>query len=239
MNISKIGSVHIEKMCNNQDFFFAEEGFKLLTDGCSAGKDSDFGTRLFIKLITMQEGYNDIEKFEKNVKIVFSKMFSIFNVEIGEKMKKNDYEFLVNNFLFTILACFELEDKFVVIFLGDGYIITENVYGKLSFIKINYGTYPPYYVYNYMLDKNKNSFKEELEFKKYEFQKSLFKRVGIASDGIAPVVFSDKLDYQEKKKLDSFLLNTQNIPENRNINQVSNIIQRNSQIFYDDTTIVF
>ncbi|MBR1884071.1 MAG: hypothetical protein IJ809_03910 [Clostridia bacterium] len=239
MNISKIGSMHVEKMYSNQDYFYAEDKFKLVCDGCSAGKDSDFGTRLFIKKFAMLPDYLDESKFEENARKVFEELLDFFSINTLDKMEKKDYDFVITNMLFTILACFEKEDSFVVKFLGDGYIITENFLRKISYIKIDYGPCPPYLAYNYILPKYKESFKEELMFKTYEFPKKLFLRVGLGTDGIEPIVFSNKLSKEDKFKFDSFLLNLSGVPVQRNINQVVNMINRNSNNFYDDTTIVF
>ena len=69
------------------------------------------------------------------------KMFSKFT-------KEDVTPFIVNNMLFTIIACFELEDKFVVKYIGDGYIITVNSDDMVSYIRLSYGKRPPYQLRN-------------------------------------------------------------------------------------------
>lgn len=241
MIISKIGSMHIEKMYNNQDFYLVGDNFKLITDGCSAGKDSDFGTRLFCKLFDQLYYKNDVAKFESNVEEVFNQIFSLFNIGIYSEMKREDYEFLVNNLSFTILACYETNTAFIVKFVGDGYIITENIRGQLSYIKLDYGPCPPYFIYNYINPIHKPKYKERLSFRNYVFDKKLFKNVGLASDGIEAAIFGKgiRLEENEREKFDRFILNTSDIPSERNTNQMSGLISRNSLYFADDTTILF
>lgn len=239
MVISKIGNMHVKKMCSNQDFYLVTDRMKLLVDGCSAGQDSDFGTRLFCKLFDKQKNKEDPFSFEKNVESVFEKMLGIFNIKLKSSTKKEEYEFIVNNFLFTILVCFETDDSFIVKFLGDGYIITENLDHLLSYIKIYYGPCPPYFAYNYVDEAFKAIYKSELTFRTYEFKKSEFVNVGLASDGIEPFVFDKSIKSEDKKKFDRFLLNEGKLSEERNRLQISNLIQRNSLYFADDTTILF
>lgn len=241
MLISKIGSMHIEKMCNNQDFYLMGDNFKLITDGCSAGKDNDFGTRLFCKLFNQLKEKNEVKKFESNVDKVFNQIFKFFVINLYSDMEKEDYEFLINNLSFTILACFETEDSFIVKFVGDGYIITQNMNGHLSYIKLDYGPCPPYFVYNYIDACHKPTYTDKLTFNTYVFDKTLFKNVGLASDGIEPAVFGKnaRLKDAEREKFDKFILNISGMSSERNTNQIASLIQRNSIYFVDDTTILF
>ena len=59
----------------------------------------------------------------------------------------NDNSFIFQNYCFTILACFEHDEEFVVLSCGDGYIIKENEDG-INFEELDDGEYPCYYVYN-------------------------------------------------------------------------------------------
>ena len=189
-------------------------------DGCSEGKFSEVGTRLFYQFFTSLDDKFNVEKFEENVKTVFSKMADFFS-KTGEK---DNEKFIVDNMLFTIIACFELEDKFVLKYIGDGYIITVNSADMVSYIRLGYGATQRYYAYNML---STNTYNKELNFKTFEFTKSKFKNVGIASDGIAPIV--------EKRITDDF----QRIILGRETRYTpEGVIKSNHSNFFDDVTIL-
>lgn len=220
MQICKQGNGHYLNGINNQDYYYMENNLKLLMDGCSEGKFSEVGTRLFYQFFSKLDEKFNVEKFEENVKTVFSNMISFFS----QTGKKNIADFVVDNMLFTIIACFELEDKFIVKYIGDGYIITVNSEDMVSYIRLSYGKTPPYYAYNII---PASTYSKKLEFKSFEFNKSDFKNVGIATDGIAPIV--------EKRITDDFQkiilgLDTRYTAEG--------IIKSNQGNFFDDVTIL-
>lgn len=220
INICRQGNGHYLDGLNNQDFCYAEKNLKLLMDGCSEGKFSEVGTRLFYQFFNELDNKFDEEKFEKNVESVFSKMIKMFS-----KITKEDVTpLIVNNMLFTIIACFELEDKFVVKYIGDGYIITVNSDDMVSYIRLSYGKRPPYYAYNIL---KTSTYDQELKFKTFEFSKENFKNVGIASDGIAPIVEKKLTEDFDKIILGS---QTKYTPEG--------IIKSNRVSFFDDVTIL-
>lgn len=220
MIICRQGNGHYLNGINNQDFCYAEKNLKLLTDGCSEGKYSEVGTRLFNQFFMTLENRFNLEKFESNVEKVFSKICSLFSSADKEDLS----DFIVNNMLFTIIACFELEDKFVVKALGDGYIITVNPCDLVSYIRLSYGKTPPYYAYNKL---STEGYKNKLKFKTFVFDKNLFKKVGIASDGLSPIVekrinenFEDMIIGKESKYT----------PDG--------IITSNHKMFFDDISIL-
>lgn len=219
MQICRQGNGHYLSGLNNQDFYYMEKNLKLITDGCSAGLFSEVGTRLFVQQFSRLENRFEVNKFESNVEKSFAKICSIAFGSSNEKT-----EFIANNMLFTIIACFELEDKFVVKFIGDGYIITVNHQNMVSYIRLFYGKTPPYYAYNKIPTV---SYEEKLKFKTFEFSKEDFKMVGIASDGIAPIA-ERKIDVD----FDSCIIGEQTIysPEG--------IIRSNQSSFFDDITIL-
>lgn len=220
MQICRQGNGHYLDGINNQDFCYMEKNLKLLTDGCSEGKFSEVGTRLFNQYFSLIEDRFNVDKFEENVKETFIKIVSLFKDKGEEKVK----EFIVNNMLFTIVACFELEDKFVVKSIGDGYIITVNSLDMVSFTRLFYGKRPPYYAYNFIQTETYN---KELNFKTFEFSKDNFKNVGLASDGIGPIV-----DKRINEDFTPFILGkeTKYTPEG--------IIKSNQANLFDDITIV-
>lgn len=220
MQICKQGNGHYLNGINNQDFYYVEKNLKLLMDGCSEGEFSEVGTRLFYQFFRELEDRFSVEKFEENVEKVFSQIIEFFS----KSGKKDVFKFIVDNMLFTIIACFELEDKFVLKYIGDGYVVTINSDDMVSYIRLSYGKTPPYYAYNIL---NTGTYSQELKFKTFEFSKEDFKKIGIASDGIAPIVDKKVSDDFEKVILGKELRYT---PEG--------IIKSNHTSFFDDVTIL-
>lgn len=220
MQICRQGNGHYLNGINNQDFYYAEKNLKMIMDGCSEGRFSEVGTRLFYQFFSVLDERFNPEKFEDNVKLVFFRIVKFFSEMSSEAVDK----FLVDNMLFTIVACFELEDKFIVKYIGDGYIITINTEDMLSYIRLSYGKTPPYFAYNLLVT---GSYGKKLEFKTLEFSKEDFKKVGIASDGIAPVVKGKIAEDFENIILGK---ETKYTPEG--------IIKSNHSSFFDDVTIL-
>ena len=217
MQICRQGNGHYLDGLNNQDFCYMENNLKLVTDGCSSAPFSEVGTRLFVQAFSTLPTRFDVNKFEANVLTAFN---SILRITSNENVE----EFIASNMLFTILACFELEDKYIVKFVGDGYIITVNNENMVSYTRLSYGKTPPYFAYTKI---STTTYDKNLKFKTFEYHKKDFKLVGIASDGIAPIA-EKKLDVD----FDKFILGTDNTytPEG--------IIRSNHTLFYDDVTIL-
>ena len=221
MQICRQGNGHYCSGLNNQDFFLADKNLLLITDGCSSGQFSEVGTRLFAQIFSQLDNKHDCNKFEENVETVFTRICSLSENSSSEKLT----QFIVDNMLFTIIACFELEDRFVVKFIGDGYIITLNSQNLVSYIRLSYGKRPPYYAYNKV---PAGMYSKPLSFKTFEFSKQDFKKVGIASDGFAPIA--------EKRIADDFRpyflgKKSEYSPEG--------IIRSNNNLFSDDVTILW
>ena len=126
IRVCKMGSDHKFANMNNHDFAFNLLNMKIVTDGCGSGKHSEVGTRLFGQLFARKSK----EYFDKGESICEENFIEIVN-SIFEKMLElcSDTSFIFQNYCFTILVCFELEDEFVVYSCGDGYIIKENEEG--------------------------------------------------------------------------------------------------------------
>jgi len=220
MLICRQGNGHYLGGTNNQDYCYAEKNLKIIADGCSQGTCSEVGTRLFCQLFSTLKERFDINDFEKNVEKIFSKIIHLYSEASSDEMA----EFISNNMFFTILACFELEDKFVVKYIGDGYIITVNTNNNISYIRLNYGKFPPYFAYNILQTK---AYEQTLKFKTFEFDKKYFKNVGLATDGIAPIV--------EKKIADDV---TPILLGKDSKYSIEGIIKSNQNSFFDDVTIL-
>ena len=219
MQICRQGNGHYLNGLNNQDFCYMEKNLKLVTDGCSSAPFSEVGTRLFVQAFSKLQDRLDVNKFEANVEKAFNSILKITSISREERNT-----FIANNLLFTIIACFETEDKYIVKFIGDGYIIAVNSMDMVSYIRLFYGKTPPYYAYNKIPTQ---TYEETLKFKTFEFPKKTFKLVGIASDGISPIA-DKKIDVN----FDVCILGTDTkySPEG--------IIRSNQSQFFDDVTIL-
>ncbi len=188
MIISSQGFGHFTSGINNQDFGIESEKMILILDGCSAAKYSESGTRLFAQLFSRKEEWDNLEKFEDNVKSVFDDIIKMLEkyYPVRDQLEK---DFIMENFLFTIIACFETEDSFVVKLFGDGYVVTQNVKGLISYIRFSYGKCPPYFAYKYCDLPGLNF--SDYGFKTFTFDKKAFQKVIIATDGIAPIAKGD------------------------------------------------
>ena len=224
MIISSQGFGHFTEGLNNQDFGIETPKMLLVLDGCSEAKYSEVGTRMFAQILSKKEDYDSVEKFEDNVKEVFDDIFDMMRKYYltDEELEK---EFIMENLLFTILACFETEDKFIVKIFGDGYIVAQNKQNRISYMRFSYGKCPPYFAYKYCNSEEvKAANLTKREFKTFEFDKKLFSRVGVASDGILPMAKG------ELKGIDSLLLKNNELV-------ISMSIKGQRQSFYDDVTI--
>lgn len=219
MIISFQGFGHFTDGINNQDFGIGSPRMLLILDGCSGARYSEVGTRLFAQLFSKKENWDSLEYFESNVKSTFDEI-----IEMAGKFYKTreelEKDFILENLLFTIIACFETEDKYVVKLFGDGYIITKNKYGLISYMKYSYGKCPPYYAYKYS---NIEPFMN-YEFKEIVFDKGVFSSVAIATDGFMPIARGTV------KRMEEHIFNANKAVIEYNI-------KKNIQNFEDDITI--
>jgi hypothetical protein len=194
MLINKIGYEHTSSWVNCQDFGFENSDIKCLVDGCSEGKHSEVGAKLFCYL------------FSKNGSIeeTFRVLISMFTTPQDIK----DY------LLFTILYIQETENKFIVNVCGDGYIIKQSFNDEIDYHYIDFSNKPPYYAYNFIPSDNLTDYKDGVKFLTFEFDKSDFKSIGIASDGISYIINSPLHDEFEK-----YLLSKKEISIKRLINR--------------------
>ena len=211
---------------NNQDFILKKENMLLVLDGCSESIYSEVGTRLFAQLFASLKDFDKADLFEKNVNFTFDKLIK----QCKEWFQsKDEYEnFINNNLLFTILACFKQSDKFIVKVFGDGYIVTQNYQDNVSYITLSYGVVthrgkqPPYYSYKYC--DVKLDCIDEYKFKTFIFDTKKFKRVGVATDGIKPIAIGAVKDFDKEIV-------------NDNSEAGKYIIKKNKNSFTDDVTI--
>lgn len=221
MIISSQGFGHFTQGLNNQDFGIETPRMLLVLDGCSGAKYSEVGTRLFAQLFLRREDFDNYEKFENNVKEVFDKLIDLVKSDYHSR-DELEKDFIMENLLFTIIACFRTDDKYIVKLFGDGYIITQNIKGLVSYMRFSYGQCPPYFAYKYCSGAEFEQF-NNYSFKTFEFDREIFKKVGIGSDGILPMAKGDL------KGIDNLLVSENNI-------LVEAAIRNQRQSFADDVT---
>lgn len=223
MIVSSQGFGHFTKGLNNQDFGIETPKMLLVLDGCSGAKYSEVGTRLFAQIFARKEECDNHEKFEDNVKEVFDEIIGMMAKHYPNAEELED-EFIMENLLFTIIACFRTEDKYIVKLFGDGYIFTQNQKGLMSYMKFAYGKCPPYFAYKYCSGIQSPEDFQKYQFKTFEFDKKDFPVVGIASDGIMPIAKGDL------KGIDNLIMNENEI-------MLRMAIQGQRQSFSDDVTM--
>ena len=218
--ISKVGSDHTFSDTNNQDFCISLPNAKIVLDGCGSCRFSDVGTRLFGQLLLDYVELFNCETFELIVCEIFNKLLTIDHSD----------RFLYENLCFTILACFETEEEYVVFTCGDGYILVQDDKGIITPLKLDDGEYPKYYIYNLVGNRDSlKEYKEGVSFTIARFSKNEYTNVGVATDGFR---FYESLGAVEKNKLFAFL------GEGKKA-QIGMLINRNNLAFKDDVTICF
>lgn len=192
MIINSQGFSHFTDGKNNQDFGIETNRMLLILDGCSNASYSEVGTRLFAQLFKRREEWDNVEKFEENVKATFDSIIEMMKKYYPNQKEMEDL-FIMQNLLFTMIACFQTQKEYIVKLFGDGYIITQNKWGAVSYMKFSYPL-PPYFGYKYC----ENHLFKDYQFKTFTFDKTVFPKVAIATDGITPI-FTGKV-----KGLDSY-----------------------------------
>lgn len=228
VKVCKTGSDHIFANKNNHDFMFNLLNMKIVLDGCGSGNHSEIGSKLFAQLFSRKVK----EFYDKNIEVNETNFIDIVNSVFYKMMSLcDDSHFILNNYCFTILVCFEMADEFVVFSCGDGYIIKESNEG-IEFEMLDDGEYPCYYVYNFITDKSiLKEYKDGVNFKVARFSKEDYINVGVATDGLR---YTEKLLEVEKIKFMKYL-------QEGKSGQIEKLINRNNQngIFHDDISICF
>lgn len=174
---------------------------KVVMDGCGSCEYSLIGVLMFEQEFKKRAAEMEIspDNLEDVIKEIFQKMLQF----------DNGVQFILDNYLFTILICFEYEDRFEVCTCGDGFILYVHN-GQVFFQELEGDekneegkVLPNYFAYD--LDEVKGklaNYKNGTEFELYTFEKTRFSNVGVASDGLR---FCKSLDGEEKSQLFSMI----------------------------------
>lgn len=213
MFINKIGMEHVESGMNCQDYGI-EGGFtSIICDGCSEGKHSEVGAKLFCHIY--EETYRKHKHYQMFEEII--------------QLLGDDPKTLKDFMSFTILTICEFIERWNISYCGDGYIILQDHDGNITFKELTDGEYPKYYVYNYIDKEHLKHYKDGVSFSQKTFSKEEYKKVGIASDGLRFILQADE---ELKQEFIDCLKSGKEI-------KTKLFINRNHKIFRDDITIVF
>ena len=208
MVINKIGWQHLEYGRNCQDYGFEKKGLKVVCDGCSEGMHSEVGAKAFCHLLA--EGMAVQEAFD-----ILLGIFGQTPASIRQYL------------CFTILMVQETEAAFIVSYCGDGYILKVLADGSLQTEELSDGKYPKYFAYRYIDRDSLSYYKDGVDFETRIFPKSLYRKVGIASDGLR---FAGKAAEVET----AFMSGLQH---GREV-WLKRLINKHQTLFQDDITIV-
>jgi len=227
MFINRIGSEHVFSGMNCQDSGFEikenDTTYKCVVDGCSEGKHSEVGAKLFCLSLSKDLNLEETGAFDYIQLLESTVIKSLKNF-----VTVND---ILNYSLYTILFCIELHHSFVVFYCGDGFIITQDKNDKIELQAIEdgaEGNYPLYFAYNFVPEAELNGLKHnQVYFRTKIFNKTEYKLVGVASDGVRFIKGS------EIEHIFMENLKTQNEVG------IKRLINKHSGLFKDDITISF
>ena len=211
MFINKMGYEHKESGVNCQDYGYENFIDSCICDGCSEGKHSEVGAKLYCFLRN---------NFLRDDRQLFYFLCGLFGTGI---------EALKDYLSFTILHLTRYAEKFHVDYCGDGYIILQDKDGNITFEELTDGEYPKYYIYNFIDSKYLKHYKDGVDFERREYGKENYQKVGIASDGLRFILQAEETLKNE------FIECLKSGKETK----IKLFINRNHKIFKDDITIVF
>ena len=236
-----MGSYHSAYGINSQDFGFELENFYCVLDGCSSGKHTEIGVKLFAKSLFEQlQSKKDFLNNDYQIqKLIINNFFYTMKKIIPSypSILFDNYDFFLkdmeNYLTFTILLVIETDKSWIVFYCGDGYIITENIDNNLQFIPLDYSDTPIYLAYSF-IDREYLSIPDFdlLGIKVQRFSKNDYIRIGVASDGLRFVVGND---YEREFK--NLLSHNKEWKLRRYINALNNRFLQNEGFFKDDITI--
>lgn len=258
IQLSKIGYDHLDRNWNNQDYSYYDEEnkVKLVMDGCGSQEYAEVGNRLLVQYY--KSFVPAISEVEENFPVIMEIIFEQLIRMLKLMQPINVDEMLVRNLSFTILASIEKEDKFVVYTCGDGYILLKTLEGNIKILSTGEVTveegceYPKYFVYRYLEHKeNLKYYWEDVSFTRWEFSKTQFQNVGVATDGLR---FYTELTTQEQQDFIQLLAEGETGPVARGIRKYNDMWRnihavapeegripkpkRAKRIFKDDITII-
>lgn len=218
----EIAQAGMEKSVN-QDYAISTENIAVVLDGCGSGEHSEIGSS--------RMG----EAFRKNSTKLNEKNFESFANNTLYRFLKEDTseEKFVSEFQFTIVACIETKNNFVVLTAGDGFIITVDKSNNVRFIQLDNdvnianGEAPEYIAYN--LNPSPSLYNSNVYFYKLQFSKSKYSSVYVTSDGFR-FVLDKRFPENERIMIKDALIQ-------RDQETIETVLKRNQSKILDDISI--
>lgn len=228
MNVVKMGTAHKQVDMNCQDATASlGNRLRVVCDGCSEGKHSEVGAKLFCKVLINKYAYF-LNKGKDQIDVV-SLMMSTMDELV--KLFGDDPQDIKDYLSFTTLVAEKNPEinGFYVYYCGDGYVIENRDGQSVSFQKLDCGEYPMYLAYNYISENSLKAYGTGVKIGILEFCNCY--NIGVASDGIRFV--ADMEDENPlKKEFKEILLGGKDM-------KMKLFFNRNSAVFQDDFSIVF
>lgn len=207
----------------NQDYAISTENIAVVLDGCGSVEHSEIGSS--------RMG----EAFRENSTKLNEKNFESFANNTLYRFLKEDTseEKFVSEFQFTIVACIETKNNFVVLTAGDGFIITVDKSNNVRFIQLDNdvnianGEAPEYIAYN--LNPSPSLYNSNVYFYKLQFSKSKYSSVYVTSDGFR-FVLDKRFPENERIMIKDALIQ-------RDQETIEAVLKRNQSKILDDISI--
>lgn len=207
----------------NQDYAISTNNLAVVLDGCGSSKHSEVGSSRMGEAIRR----NSIKLNERNFE-------SFVNTTLYEfLMEDTSEERFIDEFQFTIIACIETREDFIVLTAGDGFIITVDKLNKVRYIQLDNdvnvvnGEAPRYIAYNF--NPSPSSYSSNVYFDKMRFSKSKYTSVYVASDGFR-FILDKKFPEDEKVIIENALIR-------RDQTTIKMVLKRNQNKILDDISI--
>lgn len=193
MFVSKMGKYHVDSLTNCQDAGFESPTIKCLTDGCSEGRHSEVGAKLFCHIMENYDRFHREEAFKLDVvstiKLSFRYLFHTFGCLPTADIVS--LQTIIDYMLFTVMVVQETENTFDVYSCGDGVIIKQLYDDTFEYNIIDQEGAPAFYAYNFIPTDQKKylaKYQDGVAIKVTSYPKTQYKAIGVASDGLEYVL---------------------------------------------------
>ena len=206
-----------------QDYAISTNNLAVVLDGCGSGEHSEVGAHKMGERLRKKSKKINEGNFED---IAYTSFYEIV-------MEDDSEERIISELQFTLIACLETGNEFIVYSAGDGFIITVDKSNMINYIQLDNdvnlanGEAPKYLAYNYI--PNRQRYSTKVTFSKKNFAKDQYKFVYVASDGLR-FVLGDKFPSEDKELFKKALTD-------RSQSEIKTILRRNQTLILDDISI--
>lgn len=207
----------------NQDYAVSTDNIAIILDGCGSGQHSEVGSSRIGEAIRENSASLNEMNFE-----------SFANDTLNQFIMENeDEERFISEFQFTIVACLETKENFIVLTAGDGFVITVDKLNKVRYIQLDNdlntanGEAPGYIAYN--LNPSSSRYNCNIYFDKMELPKSKYSSIYVASDGFR-FILDERFSVKDRKKIENVLIQ-------REQKKIEIVLKKNQSKILDDIAI--